>query len=381
MSRITGILPPTALVPAEPGFNYKVLMAKTLFTRRRLVSGLSAALAGAGGLFYGRSAYARYYDGPVSDHFDGVRFFDPLGRPPKPFTDLLRWWTAGGRTLWPETQPSPFNETPPARVSGNEWRITFVGHASMLLQTAGLNIVLDPVWSDRASPFTFYGPKRVNAPGIAFEALPPIDVVLVSHCHYDHLDVETLSRLAAKFNTRVIAPLGNDTIMKAHDPAIRAETFDWHDRVELASGVAVTLVPVQHWSARGVTDRNKALWAGFVLETPAGRIFHAGDSGYGEGHHFRANRDRYGPFRLAILPIGAYEPRWFMSDQHMNPEDAVRALADLGAERALAHHHGTFQLTDEGIDAPVRDLGAALAVAQVAPERFRVLQPGEVWSV
>jgi L-ascorbate metabolism protein UlaG (beta-lactamase superfamily) len=366
---------------SENGDYLHVRMSSRLFTRRRFFAGLAAALAGAGGLFFGRSAYARYYEGPVSDHFDGVRFFDPNGRPPKHFTDLFRWWTAGGRALWPATHPSPFTDTPPARVTGPDWRIVLVGHASLLLQTAGLNILFDPVWSERASPFSFYGPKRVNEPGIAFEALPPIDVVLVSHCHYDHLDVATLSRLAAAHRPRIITPLGNDAIMRAYDSAIRAQMFDWHDRVELGPGVAVTLVPVQHWSARGVTDRNKALWAGFVIETPAGRIFHAGDSGYGDGHHFRANRDRYGPFRLAMLPIGAYEPRWFMSDQHMNPEEALRALQDLGAERALAHHHGTFQLTDEAIDAPVRDLAAALASANVPPERFRVLQPGEVWTV
>lgn len=356
-------------------------MANNLFTRRSLLSGLAATLAGAGGLLYGRSAYARYYDGPVSDHFDGMRFFDPNGRPPKRFTDLLRWWTAGDRAVWPETHPSPFTDRPPARVPGPEWRISFVGHASFLLQTGGVNILLDPVWSERVSPLSFYGPKRVNEPGIPFEALPPIDVVLVSHCHYDHLDTATLARLAAAHRPRVITPLGNDTIMHAYDPAIRAEAFDWHDRVEFGPGFSVTLVPVQHWSARGLSDRNKALWAGFVIETPAGRIFHAGDSGYGEGFHFRAARQRYGPFRLAILPIGAYEPRWFMSDQHMNPGESVRALQDLGAERALAHHYGTFQLTDEAIDAPPKELAVALAQADVAPDRFRVLQPGEVWTV
>jgi L-ascorbate metabolism protein UlaG (beta-lactamase superfamily) len=369
------------LVPAEAAINYSAAMAKPLFTRRRLLAGLAAVLAGGGGLLYGRSAFARYYNGPVSDHFDGVRFFDPDGLPPKRFTDLLRWWAAGGRAVWPQTHPSPFSDRPPARVAGSDWRIAFVGHASLLLQTAGVNILLDPVWSERASPFSFFGPKRVNEPGIPFDALPPIDVVLVSHCHYDHLDLATLSRLTATHRPRVITPLGNDTIMRSYDPAIRAEAFDWHDRVELGRGLAVTLVPVQHWSARGVSDRNKALWAGFVLETPAGRIFHAGDSGYGGGRHFRAARQRYGPFRLAMLPIGAYEPRWFMSDQHMNPGESVRALQALGAERALAHHYGTFQLTDEAIEAPAQDLTTALQQSGLAADRFRVLQPGEVWML
>jgi len=231
------------------------------------------------------------------------------------------------------------------------------------------------------SPLRFIGPKRVNDPGIAFAALPPIDVVLVSHCHYDHLDVATLSRLAAVHGPRVITPLGNDTIMRGHDPAIRAEAHDWGDRVELGNGVAVALAPMRHWSARQLFDRNKALWAAFVLETPSGRIYHVGDSGYGDGSHFRAARERHGPLRLAILPIGAYEPRWFMRDQHMNPEESVRAFLDCGAEVALAHHHGTFQLTNEPIDAPERALAAALVAAAIPTERFRVLKPGQVLEV
>ena len=200
--------------------------------------------------------------------------------------------------------------------------------------------------------------------------------MLVSHGHYDHLDVATLSRIAREHGARVITPLG--TRPCARDKSIRAEAYDWHDRVTLNRDVTVTLVPTRHWSARGLFDRNKALWASFVIETPRGRIYHVGDSGYGDGHHFRSAGARYGPLRLAILPIGAYEPRWFMRDQHINPEEAVRALRDCGAELALAHHHGTFQLTDEAIDAPVRALAEALARADVAPEKFRVLRPGQI---
>jgi L-ascorbate metabolism protein UlaG (beta-lactamase superfamily) len=143
----------------------------------------------------------------------------------------------------------------------------------------------------------------------------------------------------------------------------------------------VTLVPTRHWSARGLTDRNKALWASFVIETPAGRIYHVADSGYGDGQHFRDARDRYGPFRLAVLPIGAYEPRWFMRDMHMNPAESVKALRDCGAQFALGHHYGTFQLTDEAIDAPVRALEAARVEAEIEPERFRILKPGQFWEV
>jgi len=326
---------------------------------------------------------SRYYQGPVSDHFDGERFFDPHGAPPRSRRDLLRWHMErrASRAKWPAWAPSPFADRPPARVEGAALRISYVGHASFLLQTAGLNILLDPVWSKRASPFRFIGPKRVNDPGIAFADLPPIDIVLVSHGHYDHLDLDTLSRLRAGHRPRVITPLGNDTIMRNRDPAIAAEAYDWNDRVALSERVAATLVPTRHWSARNLSDRNMSLWASFVIEAPGGRVYFVADSGYGEGRHFRTVRERHGPLQLAILPIGAYEPRWFMREQHMNPAESVQALIDCGAELALGHHYGTFQLTDEAIDAPLIALAEALQGAAISAERFRTLRPGQVWEL
>ncbi len=328
---------------------------------------------------------SRYYNGPVSDHFDGERFFDPHAAPPKGRPDLLRWFVdrhwRGTKAKWPAWAPSPCADRPPARVEGEAWRISYVGHASFLIQTAGLNILLDPVWSKRASPFRFVGPKRVNDPGIAFADLPPIDVVLVSHGHYDHLDLATLSRLAAAHRPRVIAPLGNDAIMRSHDPAIAAEAYDWGERVDIGAGIAVTPIPTRHWSARSLSDRNMSLWASFVIETPGGRVYFVADSGYGDGGHFRRAREHHGLFKLAILPIGAYEPRWFMRDQHMNPAESVQAFIDCGSELALGHHYGTFQLTDEAIDAPLVALADALAIAGIPADRFRTLRPGEVWQL
>ena len=326
---------------------------------------------------------SRTYSGPVTDHFDGKRFYDPDGVPPKSLAQVLRWQfdRNGKRSRWPAWEPSPHADTPPHKVDGEQVRLSFIGHASWLIQTGGLNILVDPVWSERVSPFAFAGPRRHNDPGIAFDALPDIDVVLVSHGHYDHLDIRTLSKLTARFAPRVVTALGNDLTMTDADSKIRAEAYDWHDRVILSDEVAVTLVPTRHWTARGLFDRNKALWASFVLETPRGRLYIVCDSGYGTGAHFRRVAEAHAPIKLAILPIGAYEPRWFMRDQHMNPEDAVQALQDCGAETALAHHHGTFQLTDEAIDAPVHALHAALDQAGIPHERFGVLKPGQVVEI
>lgn len=340
----------------------------------------AAAVLTMGGVGYAAAARRRnpYYDGPASDHFDGVRFFRPGEPTDKGTLELARWQLGGGRQAWPSAFPSPFADKPPIRVDG--CRTTLVGHASLLIQVVGLNILVDPVWSERASPVRFAGPRRANPPGVAFDDLPPIHVVLVTHNHYDHLDTDTISRLWQRFRPRIITPLGNDAVIRARDDEVEASTLDWGGSLELGNGVAVHLEPANHWSARGINDRRMALWGAFVLTGPAGTIYVAGDTGYGSGDIFRDVRTRFGSPQLAALPIGAYEPRWFMGSQHMNPADAVQAFRDLGAEAAIGVHWGTFQLTNEAIDQPVKDLAAALGEAGVEPDRFRALRPGEVWQ-
>jgi len=347
--------------------------------RRLLALGLpgAAALAGAGYVASAR-AHNRYYQGPVSDHFDGVRFFLPGQPQDKGVVELLRWQLGGGRKPWPDRFPSPFHDKPPARVEG--LRVALVGHATLLIQVAGLNLLTDPHWSERASPVSFAGPKRVNPPGISFEDLPPIDAVLVTHNHYDHLDLETIARLWARDRPRIVAPLGNDAVIQAHQAEIAVETADWGGSVALAEGVTLHLEPAHHWSARGMNDRRMALWCAFVLTTPAGLVYHIGDTGLRDGAIFRRVRERFGAPRLALLPIGAYEPRWFMAPQHLNPDDALKVFELCGAEQALGHHWGTFRLTNEGVEEPAHDLAGALAARQLPPERFRALRPGEVWQ-
>jgi len=344
-------------------------------TRRRLAAlgGVSVLAACA----VGRSGTA-YYDGPVTAHFDGTQFRNPGGLPPRGFGDFLRWQLGEGKVGWPETRPSAFQpDQPPA--GSRALRVAMVGHASLLIQGGGLNILADPVWSDRASPLSFTGPKRVNPPGIGFDDLPPIHAVLVSHAHYDHLDVATLARLWARHRPRIVTPLGNDAIIRAAAPEVEVTAADWGDTIALGEA-RVHLVPVHHWSARGVLDRNHALWCGFVIEGVGGRVFFAGDTGFDSGKPFREAAARHGAPDLALLPIGAYAPRWFMAPQHMDPADAVAGMRLLGARQALGYHWGTFRLTDEGVDDPSHALTAALAREAVAPERFLAMQPGQVWQ-
>ena len=341
------------------------------------------ALLGTGAVVGGTSSASAnpYYRGPASPHFDGRRFFNPEGAEPAGFGDLLRWQLGGGRSRWPRTWPveTVFN-MPDRRVDGRGMRVTMVGHATLLIQVAGLNILTDPVYSVRASPFTNVGPRRVNEPGIEFRHLPPIDVVLLTHNHYDHLDLSTLARLQAAHDPLVVTPLGNDRIVLGRVPGMRVHVQDWGEAVNVGA-VSVHCEPAHHWSARGLGDRRMALWSAFVIETPAGKIYHIGDTGFHDGINYRSVREKHGGFRLANLPIGAYEPRWFMRYQHQNPEEAVQGMQLCGASHAAGHHWGTFQLTNEAIEQPRDDLLLALAQAGVDDKRFRPLVPGEAWDV
>jgi L-ascorbate metabolism protein UlaG (beta-lactamase superfamily) len=328
-----------------------------------------------------RNPPTRYYSGAESDHFDGALFFNPGGEPPRGGLDRLRWKRGDRGARWRSSHPSPFAMPKPDREVGNgQLTVTMVGHSSLLLQADGRNILTDPIWSDRASPFSFAGPKRVNPPGVAFGDLPPIDLVLVSHNHYDHLDLATLERLHAAHDPLVVTPLGNDTLIRAAIPNMRIAALDWGGRVA-ADGATIHVVPAHHWSARGTRDRRMALWGGFVIEGPSGNIYFAGDTGFGAGRHYRDLALAHGGFRLAVLPIGAYEPRWFMQAQHQNPEEAVEAMKLCRAAHAVGCHWGTFRLTNEPVDEPAQRLADALRAAGVDADRFPALRPGEAWSV
>jgi L-ascorbate metabolism protein UlaG (beta-lactamase superfamily) len=300
-------------------------------------------------------------------HFDGKRFYNPNAAQVRGLLDVLRW----KMTSRPEPSPRFLNDVtpsvPPQRISGPELRITLVNHSTVLLQQQNLNILTDPMWAERASPIQFIGPRRRRAPGVRKANLPPIDLVLLSHNHYDHLDLPMLRWLARHGHSTFIVPCGLARLLHREKIGPLHE-LDWGDSHSIA-GIAVHAVPALHFSARGLFDRNKSLWCGYVLELQRS-VYFAADTGFGD--HFAQIREAFDSPQIALLPIGAYAPEWFMSPIHMGPADAIRAQEILGAETAIAIHHGTFQLADDGVDTPQAEL-----LSRVNSNSFRVLKNGE----
>jgi L-ascorbate metabolism protein UlaG (beta-lactamase superfamily) len=309
-----------------------------------------------------------------SDHFNGRQFVNLTGAAGQPFSAVPRMFRTP-RTAW----PAHVDVVPqrPLPLDSSAAVVTFVGHSTFLIQTPAGNVLTDPMYSQRAGPFNLMGPRRVRQPAVLLEDLPPISIVLLSHNHYDHCDLRTLGRLAARFDPIVLTPIGNGRLVRSSGMR-RIEELDWWQQAKTAP-MPVTLTPAHHFSARSPFDKNRALWGGFEIMAGDTRIYFAGDTAYAP--FFRDVRRRLGPIDLALLPIGAYEPRWFMRVVHMNPAEAVQAHQDLEALQSLAMHFGTFQLTAEGIDEPVRDLAEALHSNGVAPSCFRTLAFGESFRV
>jgi L-ascorbate metabolism protein UlaG (beta-lactamase superfamily) len=312
---------------------------------------------------------------PVSDHFDGKRFFNPtLSNDFPPSRRSTLRMMREPKTRWPqwvENKGAPRLQMP---LGANEVAITFVNHATFLIQINGVTILTDPVWSERASPFRWAGPKRVRNPGVPFDDLPAIDVILLSHNHYDHLDVATLKRLQQRCAPNVFTAIGDARLVTPLG-FTKVRELDWWDDVSFNDVLKITFVPAQHFSARGLFDRQKSLWGGYMIELGGRRIYFGGDSGYST--HFSDISARLGSPDIAILGIGAYEPRWFMKPVHMNPAEAARAHRDLGAKQSIGMHFGTFQLTTEAIDEPKNELARVLSLNGIPEREFVVLDEGE----
>ncbi len=273
---------------------------------------------------------------------------------------------------WPEVVA---NKNHPMRkiLKGEKSNITFINHATFLIQYQDLNVLTDPIYADRASPVRFAGPKRVRAPGVTIESLPKIDVVIISHNHYDHLDLETLKNLEDKFQPLILVPLGDEKLL-LHEGLKNVKALDWWEE-ERMNDIRFIFTPSQHWSARGLWDKNDCLWGSFMIDSGVQRIYFGGDTGY--GGHFVDIKNRLGAPDVALLPIGAYKPRWFMKFHHMDPDEAVKAHVDLSAKQSIAMHFGTFQMADEGLNDPVIDLNLALTQYKLSSDDFLVLDEGE----
>lgn len=315
---------------------------------------------------------ARHF-GPAKSHFDGKKFLNQV--PTMNWSaHVMKWLLNRKGDSWPkwlESEPAP---NPSARVDGDEIVITFVNHSTVLIQTAGLNILTDPVWSNRVGPFPWLGAQRVRSPGLTIDQVPKLDLILISHDHYDHLDIPTVKTFLERDHPRILCGLGVTRSLEI-DGIKGAEALDWWDTIDVANGVSATFTPSRHFSGRGLYDQDSTLWGAFVVHTPSGPIYFGGDTGYGP--HFREVREQFGPMAVALLPIGCYEPRWFMKTFHMSPFDAVEAHVDLEAHYSVGVHLGTFRLGDESIDRPGQDLLQALSEKGLPHSSFVVPGFGE----
>lgn len=318
----------------------------------------------------GYAVSAPGYKGPVSDHFNGETFFTPGMKARDGEQSVFKWMLTRKRSKWKTIKEENFRYGPkPASRIDSGQVITFVNHSTFLIQTDSLNILTDPVWSKRVSPVSFIGPKRNKPAGIRFEDLPDIDLVLLSHNHYDHLDISTLKKIKQIFDPLFIVPLGVDLYLN-EEGIPKTVSLDWWQKHGVSDSVSVDCVPAQHFSSRGLFDRNQTLWAGYIIHSPKGKIYFAGDSGYGE--FFKEIGTQYAPVKTALIPIGAYKPTWFMGPVHVSPEEALQVFHDVGAQNGIGMHFGTFQLADDGLTDPIMDLDKALN-----GENFRTLKEGE----
>ncbi len=326
-----------------------------------------------GSMLLGWIFSAPAYHGPVSDHFDGRKFNNPGGVQPAGFKDLIKWSRNRERGEWKELTEAESGPAPAEKIEGDSIMVTFVNHSTFLIQTRGFNILTDPVWSEYASPVSFAGPKRMRPPGIRFEDLPHIDMILLTHNHYDHLDISTLKKLAKRFDPVIYTPLGVGLFLKKKGIENFKE-MDWWDELTTSGGLKLVCTPAQHFSGRGMFDRDKTLWSGFALKTEKGSIYYSGDTGYGD--FFSEIAEKLAPIRLSFLPIGAYKPSWFMSPIHTSPADAVKIHKILQSPKSIGMHFGTFPLADDGQYDPQMDLKIALEQQGIQEGEFIVPKEG-----
>ena len=316
------------------------------------------------------------YKGPVSDHFNGSQFHNK--EPHYTFSDMIKWFWEMETVNWPEWVEDPKQPVPSKKVDKGNLRVTYINHATVLVQMDGINILTDPVWSTRVGPFSWFGVKRVRDPGVKMVDLPKIDYVLISHDHYDHLDLPSLKDITERDKPTVLVGLGLKSYLVSHEIDRVVELDWWRDYKPESVDIVFTYVPAIHNSGRySLIMANKTLWGGFVINGSQGRqVYFAGDTAYGD--FLQEIGKRFKQIDLAILPIGSYEKRWFMKTQHMNPDDAVRTHIVLGAKQNVGMHFGTFaEHPEQTIDAHEKDLAQAIKLHRISVSQFWVLKFGE----
>ena len=300
-------------------------------------------------------ASTKPYQGEVTDHFNGKNFYIE-GKEQKKFSDFIKWRRERDAKKWPcEIKLKTTTPPPIAKIEGDKIRIALIGHSTFLIQTAGLNILTDPVFSEKTGPLML-GVKRVTPPAIEIDDLPKIDYILISHNHYDHLDLPSVNKLFKKFKPQILLPLGVSNNFDKKIAKDYVHELDWWQEKYINDQISIDLVPAYHWSKRSILDTNKTLWGGFVIKSNNGNIYFAGDTGLEDGKFFYEISKKYNNIKVALLPIGAYLPFWFMAPEHTSPQDSVEIAQILGAENAIPMHYNTFQLADDEYGQAIAEL-------------------------
>ncbi len=306
-----------------------------------------------------------------SPHYQDGKFQNPK-KNDKSLWKFLKMRMKTDYADWPDWVESKYGSKPNGKNPENETVITMINHSTVLIQIEGLNILTDPIFSLRASPLSWIGPKRVRNPGLKKEDLPKIDAILISHDHYDHLDLNSIDYFVKRDNPKIFVGLGVGQYIK--DKSLVFE-MDWGQNQNLTEQLKIHFVSVQHFSGRGLFDRDSTLWGGFVIESQEQKIYFGGDSGYSD--HYKKTFEQFGPMDISLLPVGAYEPSSFMTYAHLNPQEAVQAHIDLQSKSSIPIHYGTFQLTAEAINQPLIDLKLSIEKMNIEKTQFQAIEFGE----